>query len=312
MDKQKLLAEDPRVESFLQRETSIMKSLNHPSVVRLFDVLDNGQTLYLIMEFCPGGTLAEYLVQKKQLPEAEAQLYTSQIAAGLKYMNARNVSHRDLKPANLLLVTQKDGSRIAKITDFTFARFLNPGEISKTLVGSPLYMAPEIFNDYQYNGVADLWSVGVILYEMVVGQVPFPADTLMKLIQVLRTAEVVIPEGLKLSQSCAHLIQCLLQKDAKSRISWENFFRHQWLATKTAATVAHTVTDYSTNEQAMKLLLESNQKQMEELSNKNNTLQQQVLELQSCLTQKDRELTVAKNEIAAFQVYLQGSVAPTH
>lgn len=312
MDKQKLLAEDPRVGDFLQRETSIMKSLNHPSVVRLYDVLDNGATLYLVMEFCPGGTLADYLTMKKQIPEEEAQIYIRQIASGLKYMKARNVSHRDLKPANLLLVTQKDGTRHAKITDFTFARFLNPGEISKTLVGSPLYMAPEIFNDYQYDGVADLWSVGVILFEMVVGHVPFPADTLMKLIQVLRTSEAVIPDSLGLSQNCKHLIRCLLQKDAKSRISWENFFAHPWIGLGATIERALTTQDYAANAQAMKLLLENNQKKMEELSAQNSVLQQQIVSLRAELTQKERDLTVANNEIAAFKVYFQGSVAPNH
>jgi serine/threonine protein kinase len=152
MDKQKLIAEDPRVEEFLQRETSIMKSLDHPSVVRLHDVLETPTSLYLVMEFCPGGTLADYLTTKKILSEEEVQRYVRQIASGLQYMRARSVSHRDLKPANLLLVETGAG-RICKITDFTFARFLNPGEISKTLVGSPLYMAPEIFNNYQYDGM---------------------------------------------------------------------------------------------------------------------------------------------------------------
>lgn len=231
MDKQKLLAEDPRVEEFLQRETSIMKSLDHPNVVRLYDVLETPTSLFLVMEFCPGGTLGDYLATKKALPEEEVQRYIRQIAAGLQYMRARSVSHRDLKPANLLLVETAPGApRVVKITDFTFARFLNPGEISKTLVGSPLYMAPEIFKDYQYDGVADLWSVGVIMFEMLVGQVPFPADTLIHLMSVLKTTEATVPNHIRLSHVCRHLLHHLLQKEPKKRISWEGFFNHPWLA----------------------------------------------------------------------------------
>eukprot|EP01102_Stenamoeba_stenopodia_P008094 TRINITY_DN22_c0_g1_i1.p1 TRINITY_DN22_c0_g1~~TRINITY_DN22_c0_g1_i1.p1 ORF type:complete len:442 (-),score=94.33 TRINITY_DN22_c0_g1_i1:143-1468(-) len=334
MDKQKLIAEDPRVEEFLQRETAIMKSLNHPSVVRLYEVLDTPTSLFLIMEFCPGGTLADYLQTQKQIPEPEAQVYIRQIASGLQYMRARNIAHRDLKPANLLLVHQPDGSKCVKITDFTFARFLKQGEISKTLVGSPLYMAPEIFNDYQYDGVADLWSVGVILYEMLVGQVPFPADTLIQLINVLRTTEAAIPSNIKLSNHCQHLVLALLQKDAKRRIPWDAFFNHPWILGVVAEPARPTPVnqapsgrnmlaliaenkDLREKEESMKMFIQDQQRFMQDQNSKLDSaklviesMQNKINQLVSELKKKEHELAEANDTLAAYKIAFADSVNP--
>jgi len=190
-----------------------------------------GCFLYLVMEYCSGGTLEDYLNRNKRISEEQTKHLMSEIAAGLKYLRDQKVVHRDLKPANILLHygaegQYNDGTLHLKITDFTFARSIEPGDLAYTLCGSPLYMAPEIFQDHQYTDKGDLWSLGVVMFQMLYGQVPFPEARTLYDLATAQQRPIVIPQGISISREAENLVLGFLQKDPNLRIEWEDFFSH--------------------------------------------------------------------------------------
>ena len=150
-------------------------------------------------------------------------------------MTANPVSpQRDLKPQNLLL-SDNTPQAVLKIADFGFARHLQQQELANTLCGSPLYMAPEILKSQQYDAKADLWSVGTILYELVVGRPPYNGSNHIVLLQNIERNEARIPATIAkhLSPACIDLIYSLLERNPVQRISFEEFFNHPFLAATT-------------------------------------------------------------------------------
>ena len=217
-----------KMRKYIDTEIEIMKDLNHPNITKLYDVIydnrKNYENIYLILEYCPNGDLTSLLKKKKIMDESEAKKYLQQLANGLKYLTENNIFHRDLKPQNILI--GKDN--ILKITDFGFAKSVNSSDISETFCGSPLYMAPEILTYQKYTYTADLWSVGVILYEMLTGETPFTGNNLYNLVSNMKDNEVRIPNYTNLSSECKQLLFSLLQKDPSNRLSWEKFYNHPW------------------------------------------------------------------------------------
>lgn len=146
---------------------------------------------------------------------------------------------RDLKPQNLLL-SDSTPQAVLKIADFGFARHLQQQELANTLCGSPLYMAPEILKSQQYDAKADLWSVGTILYELVVGRPPYNGSNHIVLLQNIERNEARIPSTVAkhLSPACTDLIYSLLERNPVQRISFEEFFSHPFLAATTPLAAA--------------------------------------------------------------------------
>ena len=154
----------------INREITILKKVRHPHVVQLYEMIENNDYLYLIMEYCSGGELFQHIVKNRRLKEEEAAKMYQQIISGIEYIHKLGVVHRDLKPENLLL----DHNNCIKIVDFGLSNLYNPGERLKTACGSPCYAAPEMIKGERYLGLgADIWSSGVILYAMVCGYLPF-------------------------------------------------------------------------------------------------------------------------------------------
>ncbi len=147
------------------------------------------------------------------------------------YMSFVCTMQRDLKPQNLLL-SDNTPQAVLKIADFGFARHLQQQELADTLCGSPLYMAPEILQSHKYDAKADLWSVGTILYELVVGRPPFNGSNHVALLHNIERHEAKIPEQIAkhLSPACVDLIYSLLKRNPVQRISFEEFFNHPFLA----------------------------------------------------------------------------------
>lgn len=141
-------------------------------MVSLVDVKKTRNNLYIFLEYCPQGTLAELIEQKGRLEEAEAMAIFAQIVRGLQVLTVNKVIHRDLKPTNILL---KDG--VVKIADFGLARKFMNTELLQTFAGSPLQMAPEILRGDPYSEKVDVYSAGTILYEMLFGRNPFEIQT---------------------------------------------------------------------------------------------------------------------------------------
>uniref|UniRef100_A0A5B6YZI5 Protein kinase domain-containing protein n=1 Tax=Davidia involucrata TaxID=16924 RepID=A0A5B6YZI5_DAVIN len=186
IDKKQL---SPKVADNLLKEISILGNIRHPNIIRLFEAIETEDRIYLVLEYCDGGDLAAYIHRRGKVSEAVVRHFMRQLAGGLKVLHENRLIHRDLKPQNLLLSTT-EVTPLLKIGDFGFARYLTAQGLADTLCGSPLYMAPEIIQNKKYDGKADLWSVGAILFQLVTGKPPFDGDSQL---QVLRRTIIANP-----------------------------------------------------------------------------------------------------------------------
>lgn len=170
-----------------------------------------------------------YIQRHGRVPEVTAKYFMQQLATGLQVLRDNNLIHRDLKPQNLLL-TSFDENSVLKIADFGFARSLQPRGLAETLCGSPLYMAPEIMQLQKYDAKADLWSVGAILFQLVTGRTPFTGINQIQLLQnIIKSNELRFPPDNNLSYDCIDLCQKLLRRNPVERLTFEEFFNHQFL-----------------------------------------------------------------------------------
>jgi serine/threonine-protein kinase ULK/ATG1 len=219
----------PQMRCRVQEEVTIALKLSHKNIVKTYDVVfedsDVGPIVYIIMEHCECGDFSRFLINEK-MKESRAKFFFNQLLEGLKYLQEQNIIHRDLKPANLLLT---DNKKVLKIADFGFARHLGEGRMSETMCGSPLYMAPEVLFGEPYTSKADLWSIGVILYQALYGKHPFQANNHTNLIKMIRSCNIELPKNVHLTPDCLNLLLGLLTKNPNNRLSWEDFFAHPWL-----------------------------------------------------------------------------------
>lgn len=222
-----------KLQDSLLSEIFILKGINHPNIIRLHELIKVPGKIYLVLEYCKGGDLSMYIQRHGRVQEATAKHFMQQLAAGLQVLRHNDLIHRDLKPQNLLLTRNDDKSDL-KIADFGFARSLQPRGLAETLCGSPLYMAPEIMQLQKYDAKADLWSVGVILFQLVTGRTPFTGNDQMQLLQnIVKSTELQFPsDNQNLSPECKDLCQKLLRRSPVERLTFEEFFNHPFLFRK--------------------------------------------------------------------------------
>ncbi|XP_078675690.1 MAP/microtubule affinity-regulating kinase 3-like isoform X25 [Branchiostoma floridae x Branchiostoma belcheri] len=200
----------------LFREVRIMKMLNHPNIVKLFEVIETEKTLYLVMEYASGGEVFDYLVAHGRMKEKEARAKFRQIVSAVQYCHQKRVVHRDLKAENLLL----DSDMNIKIADFGFSNEFTPGNKLDTFCGSPPYAAPELFQGKKYDGPeVDVWSLGVILYTLVSGSLPFDGQNLKELRERVLRGKYRIP--FYMSTDCENLLKRFLVLNPLKRGSLE-------------------------------------------------------------------------------------------
>uniref|UniRef100_A0A1B0G538 Serine/threonine-protein kinase ULK3 n=1 Tax=Glossina morsitans morsitans TaxID=37546 RepID=A0A1B0G538_GLOMM len=215
-------------------EIRLLRCLNHKYIVTLQDFFWDDKTIYIVLEYCNAGSLSTFIRSKKSLPEATCKYFLRQLATAVQYMRSNDICHFDLKPQNLLLTRSQGNSVSLKVADFGFAQHLKLGEMNQQLKGSLLYMAPEIVRKHQYDAKADLWSIGVILYECLFGRAPYTSKTIEELLGRIRSCEKIrLPPNVCISKECEDLLCGLLEHDPAKRISFNDFFNHTFLDLKT-------------------------------------------------------------------------------
>jgi serine/threonine protein kinase len=207
-----------------EREIGILRQLRHPSIVRLYDLLKDSDNYYVMLEYCPGGEFQSKIGRGKPVPEEEARSYFHQILIGVDHCHSLGIAHRDLKPENVLL----DADGHLKLSDFGFSRFFRENELSTTQCGSPIYTAPEIMSGHPYvPRSTDLWSLGVILYHIVSGRIPWKSNNKLHMWRQISAGDITFPETL--SPACLSLLRKLMALQPKDRPTVREALAHEWL-----------------------------------------------------------------------------------
>ena len=227
--------------NLIEKEIEIMKKLNHKNIVKLYDEIYTEKYIYLIMELCDND-LNTY-IHNNDLSENIIKNIMKQLIEVLKYIMDNNIVHRDLKPHNILI--NKDNT--LKLADFGFAKEFKETLLTNTICGSPLYMAPELLNNDKYNIKSDLWSVGVILYEMVMKEHPFKALNINELTNVVNKNKVLFL-NVNINSGCKDLIEKLLIVDSNNRLEWDELYKNSWIYDNTETNIeTNTETNIETN-----------------------------------------------------------------
>lgn len=209
----------------INKEINILKSIDHINIVNLEESIINNNKLYIVLEYCPLGDLNKFF-NKVAVKEIYVKYYAKQIIDGLLYLSSKNIMHRDIKPHNILL----KNIYTIKLTDFGFAKYYdNTIDMSTTLCGSPIYMAPEIMKLKTYNYKADIWSLGVVLYELLFNEYPFIARNHFELVKIIEQNEVKFLDYPIISDDCKKFISLLLNKNPIKRPSYYDIINHSWL-----------------------------------------------------------------------------------
>jgi len=212
---------------FLPRELDIMKKLKHPHIIELYDIMQFNSKVYLVLEMAGHGDMLEYIKLRGAIPDEKAAIMYYQLAHAITYLHSLNIVHRDLKCENILL----DAKNMVKVSDFGFSRNLAYGDLSSTFCGSAAYAAPEILQGIPYIGAAyDVWSMGVILYIMVCGSMPYDDTNVKKMIRNQIDKKVSFPQRQrKLNHLAKELIHLMLEAKVELRVSMNDVLGHQWL-----------------------------------------------------------------------------------
>jgi len=216
-----------RAKQKLMSEIRIHRSIKTQHVVRLEHFFEDAENVYILLEMCKNQTLNELIRRRKKLTELEAQCYLLQVLDALKYMHSHRIIHRDLKLGNLFLTEKME----IKVGDFGLATKLEfEGERKRTVCGTPNYIAPEILegkNGHSYE--VDIWSVGVILFTIVIGKPPFETSDVKATYKKIKANSYSFPENCTISTECKNLIKAILNSDPSKRPKIEEIEKHPFL-----------------------------------------------------------------------------------
>uniref|UniRef100_A0A7S1T1J8 non-specific serine/threonine protein kinase n=1 Tax=Tetraselmis chuii TaxID=63592 RepID=A0A7S1T1J8_9CHLO len=211
------------MEEKVRREIKILRLFMHPHIVRLYEVIESSNDMYVITEYVKNGELFDYIVEKGRLLEDDARRFFQQIVSGVEYCHRNMVVHRDLKPENILL----DAKMHVKIADFGLSNVMRDGRFLKTSCGSPNYAAPEVISGKLYAGPeVDVWSCGVILYALLCGSLPFDDENIPNLFKKIKGGIFHIPTHL--SPGARDIIPRMLLVDPLKRITIAEIRQHPW------------------------------------------------------------------------------------
>uniref|UniRef100_A0A1Y1NLG7 non-specific serine/threonine protein kinase n=1 Tax=Photinus pyralis TaxID=7054 RepID=A0A1Y1NLG7_PHOPY len=233
------------------REVDIMKRLDHPHIIKLYQVMETKNMIYLVSEYASQGEIFDYIARYGRMTEETARKTFWQILSAVEYCHNRNIVHRDLKAENLLL----DSNNNIKIADFGFSNYFTTSGQLSTWCGSPPYAAPEVFEGKKYTGPEiDIWSLGVVLYVLVCGALPFDGCSLQALRDRVLSGRFRIPYFM--SSDCESLIRKMLVLDPSKRYGISQIKRHRWMQADIPSTLPSSVPSSTTqpNEQILRLM----------------------------------------------------------
>eukprot|EP00386_Alphamonas_edax_P013436 GDKI01041499.1.p1 GENE.GDKI01041499.1~~GDKI01041499.1.p1 ORF type:complete len:517 (+),score=140.52 GDKI01041499.1:243-1793(+) len=212
-----------------RQEIAIMKLLDHPNIIKLFETFEDHRNIYLVMELCTGGELFDRIIEKVHFTEKDAARLMKQILSAIFYCHSNNIMHRDLKPENFLFLNKEAQSPI-KIIDFGLSCRFAQGQVMTTKAGTPYYVAPQVLAG-KYDEACDLWSCGVIMYILLCGYPPFYGETDADVLSKVRVGAYSFnPADWKsVSEEAKDLIRKLLKMNPKERLSAQAALQHPWI-----------------------------------------------------------------------------------
>lgn len=226
----------PKITNDPQRvmnEVNIMKGLEHPCVIKMHDIVNKADSVFMVLEFMKGGDLLNRIIQNKYLPEQNAKLFFLQMCHAVKYLHAKDITHRDLKPDNILLLNN-DEETLLKVSDFGMSKFVQKDSVLRTLCGTPLYVAPEVLltgGRGSYTPKVDIWSLGVVLYTMLSGTLPFSDEYGTQATEQIKRGRFTFRHRSwkTVSPQAKKLIYDILTIDPNSRPSIDDILNSSWL-----------------------------------------------------------------------------------
>jgi serine/threonine protein kinase len=222
--RRKRIHSDYECKSF-ESEIRILQQLRCPHIVALCELFKDNLNYYLMMEFCPNGDLFNVIVKLKRVPEAAAKVFIQQVLIALEYLHQRDIGHRDVKPENIMI----DENGNARLTDFGLAKYAPPGVLTSTSCGSPYYVSPEIISNAAYSPQkSDMWSIGVVIFAMVSGQVPWKSTNRQMIFDQIKSGQYAVPPTTSIP--CANLISKLMVVDPSHRLTAKQALQHEWFA----------------------------------------------------------------------------------
>jgi serine/threonine protein kinase len=213
-----------REQATFEAEIRILQQLHNPNIVALCDVFKDRLNYYLIVEFCPNGDLFGLICKVQRVPEAQARVIIKQVLLALQYLHSLGIGHRDIKPENIMI----DSSGNARLTDFGLAKYAPDGALTTTACGSPIYVSPEIISDLPYSPqMSDMWSIGVVIYAMVSGQLPWTSTNRQQVFDQIKSASFSMPPTV--SRPCSDLIRRLMVPKPENRLTASQALEHEWI-----------------------------------------------------------------------------------
>ena len=207
----------------LKNEIQVLKSIKHNNITQLYEIIENEEKIFIIMEYAENGDLFDYISKNKRLSETESNIYFQQIISILEYLHKLRIVHRDIKPENILL----DYKNTIKITDFGLSRNYPDNLLLSSACGTPSYAPPEMLDGDEYHGLfSDIWSAGIVLFAMVCGYLPFEDSDENLLHKSIIKGDIQFPYYL--SENLKDLLKNILNRDPTQRYDLELIKAHNW------------------------------------------------------------------------------------